>query len=312
MPEPDKHEPMALGQPGDFTKLGSDVYILRAPSFPPPEHALDPTLILIFGWMAAKLPHIQKYTQIYRTMYPYATQLLMCSQAAFFFQSKDTQRHILSPAVTALEACGYIVAKDAEDQASAFQSTMRGPRILIHTFSNGGAYVLSTFSGMLSKYRLPTVFPPAAMIPSVLVIDSAPGDTSLRKSLHAFTVPLRNPFTRLIASVVLVIAYLFLACVGFITGAERPDTFFRRMLHKPDLLPWTTRDTARLYVYSQADELVSWEAVQAHAAEAKGRGFRVQTEIFKDSHHVAHMRADHDRYWGTIRRVWDSVSSAYP
>ena len=65
----------------------------------------------------------------------------------------------------------------------------------------------------------------------------------------------------------------------------------------------------RCYIYSKEDEMVSWENVEEHAAEAEGRGWRVRRELFVGSGHVAHARVDSGRYWGVVQRVWESRDS---
>lgn len=57
----------------------------------------------------------------------------------------------------------------------------------------------------------------------------------------------------------------------------------------------------RCYIYSDGDELVDWRHVEAHAEEAGRMGLVVRREKFEGSSHVAHMRADPDRYWGITK-----------
>lgn len=60
----------------------------------------------------------------------------------------------------------------------------------------------------------------------------------------------------------------------------------------------------RLYIYGPGDILISASDVEAHAEEAKKQGIDVRLERFNGSMHVAHMRADLDRYWGAVKDIW--------
>ena len=67
--------------------------------------------------------------------------------------------------------------------------------------------------------------------------------------------------------------------------------------------------TPRLYLYSQADEMVPWTEVEEHAEEARKAGLDVRMERFEGSPHVAHARTDPERYWGAVKKVWEDATS---
>ena len=64
-------------------------------------------------------------------------------------------------------------------------------------------------------------------------------------------------------------------------------------------------EARRVYIYSPSDTLIDDKAVEAHAAEARMKGFSVKLEKYKDSAHVAHARTDENRYWEIIQKAWD-------
>jgi hypothetical protein len=169
--------------------------------------------------------------------------------------------------------------------------------MLSHT---GGTLQLKTLGSILptsTTSKLPT---------SVIIFDSAPGKSSLSSFTKAFTAGIRSPLTNFLFGSLLKMVYCALWILQNI-GFKNIDvlTMLHRALWGERVLPWTNKQTPRLYLYSRADELVGWEDVQAHADEARRLGFsNVKTELFEDTPHVAHARADPKRYWSAIEDVW--------
>ena len=70
--------------------------------------------------------------------------------------------------------------------------------------------------------------------------------------------------------------------------------------------PAWARETARSYVYSEADSLVHYRDVEVHADDAEAKGFVVvRRQKFVGSRHVAHARRYPDEYWGLVRETWE-------
>ena len=55
--------------------------------------------------------------------------------------------------------------------------------------------------------------------------------------------------------------------------------------------------------------MVPWTEVEEHAEEARKAGLDVRMERFEGSPHVAHARTDLERYWGTVKKVWEHATS---
>ena len=81
----------------------------------------------------------------------------------------------------------------------------------------------------------------------------------------------------------------------------------RIQLNQPSILPWLTKSSPRLYIYSTRDNMIRWQDVESHAKDAEKWCTRVKTERFEDSGHVAHMRKDPVRYWRLIKEVWTAA-----
>lgn len=140
-----------------------------------------------------------------------------------------------------------------------------------------------------------------------IVIDSSPGGEGLQKAIHAFTAPIPSPFTRILVTIFIATMFLYGLAMNKIFGTKSVVQTLKAELSNPRLLPWTSQQTPRLYVYSQKDDMVPWDEVQEHVEEEKVLGLNIRTEAFKDSPHVAHARTDPVRYWGAVKRLWDDA-----
>jgi len=192
-------------------------------------------------------------------------------------------------------------------------------RILTHTFSNGkfvississralnsgclgGATVLSTVHRMITSRRLALL----RTAVSAFVLDSNPGRGTFDDSRRAFASSIQNP-------IVYYCVYLFLItfyCAawlrgGLVDGIPRSFMEMREDLNADKLLGWMNKKTPRLYLYSQKDDFISVDAVEEHAQQAEACGFGVRLEKFSDSKHVSHARVYPERYWGSIKNLW--------
>ncbi|KAI0699859.1 hypothetical protein BC835DRAFT_1456025 [Cytidiella melzeri] len=66
---------------------------------------------------------------------------------------------------------------------------------------------------------------------------------------------------------------------------------------------------SRVYMCSDTDEITPLESVLAHGKDAKRLGYDVRMEIFRDLQHVSHARAEPERYWTAVQRLWDDTRS---
>ncbi|CAE6430614.1 unnamed protein product, partial [Rhizoctonia solani] len=219
----------------------------------------DPTVILIFGWMGAQLPHLYKYTEQYNKLYPFATQILVRAHAKYFWGSETTRRAAVSPVIKLLRDAGIHENTMAESSG-----------LLVHAFSNGGALNVTTLARAIADSLSPTTN--ASAIPAqALIYDSLPGVLNIRVTLLAFTAATRSPAFRAIAKVFLGILYImgtmwkYLETLVF-GPKEDLVTKLHRELNEPKLLP---QHIPRTYIYSEVDELIPAESVEGHAKKAK-------------------------------------------
>ena len=65
------------------------------------------------------------------------------------------------------------------------------------------------------------------------------------------------------------------------------------------------KETKRVMLYSDNDQLVQKESVEWHVSELKMKGIPVSSINFGETKHVGHMRANPELYWGEVLRVWN-------
>ncbi|KZT02020.1 uncharacterized protein LAESUDRAFT_730733 [Laetiporus sulphureus 93-53] len=289
--------------PSPFTKLNSHVSLLR----PLQTEHVDPThpsLILLFGWTDAQLPHLQKYVDPLMSMFPAATLVLIQATTSWYFTSEKRLEATLAPVVDILKG---EVAK-----GSHFGG------ILVHVFSNGGSLQLVTLRKALA--RTPTAIGHDAQnihSTTALVLDSTPAEKGLSSAIKSWGPP--NPILHIMAIPPIALLYAaFNAVNTFICGNPPVFEEMRTTLNSVDLLPSITnptdpKATPRLYICSDADKVTPQEEVLTHYEEALTKGFDVTVEKFAGSPHVAHARSDPERYWNAIRRLWaKAVTSSRP
>ena len=194
--------------------------------------------------MAAHSTHITKYITGYQSLFPTAQILLIRSEAPdIIYRSKATLRRRTQPAIDLLRSC------------------KEPSQILLHVFSNGGSHQAIN---LIQNYQssVGQRFPIHAKI-----LDSCPGRGNFKRSYLALSAPFdRQPvYLRLPSNLAVVI----ILCIHWILVTlriiENPIKIIRRGLNEQ------TRETNRVYIYSDADRMVHWQEVEDHAADARSK-----------------------------------------
>ncbi|KAK5727423.1 hypothetical protein LTR15_003319 [Elasticomyces elasticus] len=257
-----------------FTRLAGNASLYRpdAQSAANDSKGATPQTIVFCAWFRALPKHIARY--------PAAQILLIQSEVAdMLFTSHGTQRKQLQPAVDVLKAA------QADDHW-----------ILLHVFSNGG-----TNSGVQLAYAWRDAM--QSPLPATAVaFDSCPGATSIRLAAKAviLTAPKNLQWCATLVAWTIIIPIFVLPTLF---GSPNLVAWLRRCLNDASLF---SREVPRVYLYSKADQMVPWSAVQDHCASAHNEGYRANMVRFRASPHVAHMNEDKERYWGAVESVLQS------
>ncbi|PLB52245.1 hypothetical protein P170DRAFT_453695 [Aspergillus steynii IBT 23096] len=268
-----------------FQSLGVRTW-LRCPEKPHPGQ-----LVVICTWLGASSKHICKYVDLHRAVAPHARILLIESEVAILVSSYAHQRRRIQPAVRAIY------------DTLAEGSHAHPPKILLHTFSNGGT---NTATQLLITLR-ETLHQPLPLVG--LVLDSSPAKGTYWKSYDAMVFslpPAGRFFGSMVVHFLLVLLYTWIAC-----GNENPASLMRRtLLDEETVDPGDEmRDVGVngniCYLYSEADKMTDWRDIRDHAEDARLKGWNVQEIRFDGSGHCAHMAQDEAKYSAAVQRAWD-------
>ncbi|KAM3069419.1 hypothetical protein ACMFMF_008636 [Clarireedia jacksonii] len=243
-----------------------------------------PDLIILAAWMNALPKHVAKYTSTYQKLFPSSRILVIVTTTAHILTQPEHKR-----------------IKGLEPALSIIQAIQPQEKVLLHAFSNGGASAIWTIARThyaRTGRRLPI---------SKTVLDSTPGSQSYEISLAAFSVALpKNTIVRAMGSLVLRVLLGMWYVYYLVTRSEKFIDKIRNGLNDTRLFDLGVE---RLYIYSMADKLVPWEAVEEHAKDAEGLGVKVRTEKYRESGHCAHLLNDEKRYWSAVLGVWELGNS---
>jgi hypothetical protein len=300
-----------------FTRLGEQVYYYSPTTASRPESTTnissasepdtlkadsDPDLIVFCSWMYAFPKHIAKYTKIHQSTYPSSPILLLRQDGGdFFYRSHSQQLKNLEAAVSTIRAL------------SAEKSDKGNLKVLMHVFSNGGAWTVCqladayTSSATQSHHQASS---PALLPISALILDSTPSLPNSRAAHTALCEALpKSPAALRALGSMAVWGYLSVAhAVDTLSGAEHLTLNIRRRLNDPNGA-FMQLDVRRVYIYSQGDALIPAADVEAHAREAMNAlgdlgHDKVRLDDFGTTKHVSHMLGDPGRYWGVVGRLW--------
>jgi hypothetical protein len=252
-----------------------------------PTNPLHPTTILLASWLNALPKHIQYYADYYTRLYPHARIILVTIiSTEFLFQSEPRRRSDMAAAITALLA----PANPEIDE-----------RLLIHSFSNGGAKRVYNIAG---AYRAKTGNP---LPVRAWVIDSAPGIPQFRRDIHALHVPARalhwHVFIPYMAAVYSIVTVVYVA-VNWL-----PKWVWRELVWGPiEGLNSTQLIDAKCvkgFVYSKEDLAIDWRDVERHAKTAREKGWRVEMKCVHGAEHVQLFKGIEGEkgYWAYVRRI---------
>ncbi|KAM7211168.1 putative indole-diterpene biosynthesis protein [Rhypophila decipiens] len=275
-------------------KLSNSVFLYRAtesgPSSEPAQAPASnpdtsaPQVILLLGWMDARDAHLGWYVQKYRELYPLASIVLIKARTKGL-ASSSVGRQDAEPAIAPLRALL------GDDEGSE-------PRLLIHALSGGGSSLL---------YHLYDLYDPG-LPRHVTIFDSTPGVWTWSFASNLFTAGLRPGLAKtLIATplghLVAVVSWLLIKVLGVVPDGQRAWSAAHNNAAK-------NREACRAYIYSDEDKMVSPGTIGDHADDAVGKGFVVvRRELFAGSSHVAHARADPERYWRVVMQTYTAGAS---
>ena len=125
---------------------------------------------------------------------------------------------------------------------------------------------------------------------TTVVLDSLPGPSNLGGMLRAFTAGVKNAFVKY--AVYGLLTFIWLGGRLYSHVLRFGEDIFVKMEKRLRNTTFLAKTTPRLYIYSKTDELMPHTHVEEHIAQTKRDGFKVETDRFDKSPHVAHARTD--------------------
>lgn len=264
----------------------SDKITLYRPTATQPKDENGPDLIIICAWFRALSKYTAKYLATYHNRYPDVQILLLRSNIGDMQHTPySTQRTRMLPVVRIIESL------------PPHNNDPNKKKILLHIFSNGGSNSAVQLASAWQK-RHSSPLPVSAM-----VLDSAPGSSSLSLAAKAITssFPAQHRWWVTIAVYLFVLPLIALPAFVPGGGGYLIDVL-RARLNDPECFP---RGAGRVYMASPGDELVLMADVEAHCKGAREAGFEAEVVRFEGSGHVGHVREDGGRYWGGVWGLWE-------
>ena len=306
----------------DFQNIGTRTWLYTPPK-PMPGH-----LITICTWLGASPKHISKYTSLYRRIAPGAKILLIESSVPILVSAYAHQRRMVLPAVSVvldtLDEVGFLSTTESSDIE---KEEREKPRIMLHTFSNGGTNTLTQLLITLSPHLRGTGPLPL----SGILFDSAPAKGTYKKSYDAMVLSLPKDLISQTLGAVVVHGLLVLLYAWIAWGNENPAGLMRRTLLDEEKIEYVDREKTiatavalngnvnsnstlpagekppvgrACYIYSKADKMVEWTDIADHAEDARQNRWFVEEVVFDDTGHCQHYTRDEERYEGAVRLMW--------
>ena len=269
-----------------------------------PRKSRSSRLIILFAWAFAHPKNVAKYLQVHQKMDPDARILVI----------QDTMRNVFWNTRTRRRAFFGSTIAFIQD----FLDKMDKPQVLLHIFSNGGA-----FAAVQLHDALQDEFGADAKLPvSAIVFDSCPGKTRMKPIVKTLLLglPSKNFVLLTLATWIAFVVYGITVVLERLRILESSTTKLYRTFNDADgsFLLNTSQSPKkspipRSYIYSAQDVMVFSIDVEEHAhiAVKRLKEFEcgqpttyVALEKFAGSQHVNHLKLDGVRYWNIIQDMW--------
>jgi hypothetical protein len=280
-----------------FKKLSNQVYVQEGePSLLSPDH---PSTVVIFGWGDARPRHVAKYVDGYKILFPHARIVLIFSPIIkALYQTTEARSRTMVPVIEA-------VYPEVLANSETTIKEKSNERVLLHVMSNTGGINCAATMNAYTKHTDGRVFPH-----DMLVCDSTPGSPHFLPNVGrwsramALGAPRWLPWPFVVTQALAAVFLASLHGLGWLIGETSAAEFSTGAVNDPRL---SDTGAKRLYLYSKEDDIILWEDIEKHAADARQKGWSVTAELFDGTPHVGHMRAHPEQYWAAISAAWNEA-----
>lgn len=289
-----------------FTRLSNQVYVQEAlPSTSSATSSTDPTTVIIYGWGDALPKHVSKYVVGYRTLFPAARLILIFSPILkALYQTLEARAETMVPVIETIYG-------PLSSLSGASPDLFTRERVLLQVMSNTGGMNCAATLYAFSRATNGNIFPHDLMI-----CDSTPGSTAFLPNIAPWSRAMTlGAIPRSLSSIpglfmaTQCLAAIFLASLhglGWVLGATSAAEYSTAAVNN---LTLSDVSANKLYLYSKEDDIIYWEDIEKHAADARSKGWDVSLEVFQGTPHVGHMKAHPQQYWEAISNAWAEAAA---
>ncbi|KAI3396936.1 hypothetical protein diail_11549 [Diaporthe ilicicola] len=174
--------------------------------------------------------------------------------------------------------------------------------ILLHIFSQGGSNIATQLLESTNAV-LSTLGHQGPLPLRQIVFDSCPGDPGIHSSCAAGAISLPDvSVLRLLGGAVL---YIFVIGIAGMEAAGLRASLARTMrsqFNDPEIF---SARAARLYLTSEADQVIDSRDIEEHRNQAVARGLMTDILRFHQAGHCSLVLEDNAAYWNAIVAGWE-------
>lgn len=287
----------------NFEQIQSTLEIHR-----PTDHVASAPIVLVLGWMDGEMRHVSKYALPYTELCPGSTIVMQTVDRWNFLYRHGEQEQCADKLIDALP--------QLTDGSC--------PRVIVHSFSNGGLGTLNSFFRRMHARN-------GSMFPVGNIMDCSPGRMTPDADEALLFGTEKSGFMQRTATRMFVKglnAYRRLS--SRITGRPEMLDGLRQISNNPKA--WM-RETLppRIYMYTESDIFIAPGDVESHAREALAKHRKDGVPLFEPEKndnitwpplaekpvrlcrwhsptHVSIGRKDPKTYWGNIKKFIDEAS----
>ncbi|CAG8433451.1 5288_t:CDS:2 [Ambispora gerdemannii] len=258
------------------------------------EHPIN--VVIMFGWTNSNVRNVSKIASYWRKKGNFHILDWTASDFPYiYFTKKATQA--CAAFIPYLQEFGVLPTTNEDDDS---KHSPTKPKLIAHAFSNGGTTGLAGLAEACKLQNLPLHY-------SALIIDSAPGTTSIFTFYKIFTVAQKNPIKKAFLAIVIEFLFLLVGLPSMVlysscTGQKTIIEFFTNVLFEHNAAKYSPR----LFIYSKTDKLVPSSSVEKVIAKSvKLCGDKTRKWCLEESDHVTHWMKHTEIYEKTVDNFID-------
>ena len=282
---------------------------------PPTASSETKAVVLMFGWFGSEKKHVRKYADLYIHR-KCAVVYGITPPLSVVFGHKPSFRKLAIESVG--EVCKLVRQVEEEKRTHTNQqekgrslekSEEKSLPIVVHSFSNGGAFVTTALASMIKELKEQTeeeesqdkidlrFFSDRIKSNGFEVFDSAPAYLYPEKLHQVIESAIQNVPAQVISKGLLVVGKGLTQLSDLLRKKEPYPIQFWNDVIEGDMCK------RQAFLYSTKDMLTDFSKVEELIQIRKSRGFEVIALNFKDSDHVQHWRKYPKEYENVLEEV---------